>query len=273
MPDHSLSLLENALDSLTEALSKYEEGQNGEANAYKFAVLHMSHFFELILKHHIAQIHPLLIYCNPFSRTVDKSKTITLWDAVNFIENELPNKLEASFRSDLEWLKRLRNDIEHYRFSMDVSKVRATLGRLFRSLMDFIETHTEIDVESAIPAHVMATFTELSDEYKSDLRKAIDEATSIAEANEPDFRSGDDREVLFDCPECGNPTLVINSESETGFQCTLCDNRYSDELPVECESCGATTTIGEAVTWKNEMGMAETRCYYCSGRHHLDKDD
>jgi hypothetical protein len=59
---HELDLLDNALDSLAEALAKFEEGDDGEPKAYKFAVLHMAHFIELIFKHHVAEKHPLLIY-------------------------------------------------------------------------------------------------------------------------------------------------------------------------------------------------------------------
>src|SRR5687768_8020997 len=103
MTKHEFDLFDNAIDSLAEALSKYEEGTNGDPKAYKFAVLHMSHFVELIFKYHLAQKHPLLIYKDPFSRNVDKTRTITLWEAVNFIENESADTLTTGFRTDLEW--------------------------------------------------------------------------------------------------------------------------------------------------------------------------
>ena len=47
---HQLDLLENAIDSLNEALAKYEQANTGDIKAYKFCVLHLSHFLELILK-------------------------------------------------------------------------------------------------------------------------------------------------------------------------------------------------------------------------------
>jgi hypothetical protein len=40
MATHSLDLLENSIDSLVEALHKFQEGENGDEKAYKFAVLH-----------------------------------------------------------------------------------------------------------------------------------------------------------------------------------------------------------------------------------------
>ena len=45
-----LNLFENAIDSLNEALIKYNEGQEGNTRAFKFCILHLSQFFELILK-------------------------------------------------------------------------------------------------------------------------------------------------------------------------------------------------------------------------------
>lgn len=74
---HQLDLLDNALDSLAEALAKFEEGDAGELKAYKFAVLHMAHFIELVFKHHIAEKHPLLIYKEPFGQKLDRNKTIS----------------------------------------------------------------------------------------------------------------------------------------------------------------------------------------------------
>lgn len=274
MTTHQLDLLENALDSLAEALAKFEEGDGGEPKAYKFAVLHMAHFIELVFKHHIAQKHPLLIYKDPFVQKVDKNKTITLWEAVNFINNEVADSVSAEFRADLEWLKRLRNEIEHHKFTMDVPQVRTTMGRLFRSVIEFLEDYSEVEVEAHIPAHTMETFKLLSSEYELRRRDAIRKAEEIEEANPTDYSSGEDEApVRLDCPNCDNPTLVVNEDSETGYRCTFCGNEESDDLPATCDSCGVPTTLGELVFWENEMGQSEGRCYYCSGRHHADKDD
>ena len=157
MSVHELDLLDNALDSLAEALVKYKEGREDQnPKAYKFAVLHMSHFVELIFKYHLAEKHPLLIYTNPFAPKVDKNKTIGLWEAVNFINNEKSDALSQDFKTDLEWLKKLRNQIEHHKFVMDVDEVKTTIGRLFRSLMEFLEEYSDIDIASSIPKKTFA---------------------------------------------------------------------------------------------------------------------
>lgn len=192
MTTHQLELLDNALDSLAEALAKFEEGDGGELKAYKFAVLHMAHFIELIFKHHIAQKHPLLIYKEPFSQRLDKNKTITLWEAVNFINNEAADTVSPEFRADLEWLKRLRNDIEHHTFTMDVSAVRITIGRLFQSVLEFLEIYSDVEVESHIPERTMKTFKVLSDEYEFIRRDAIRQAQEVERANTQHHFSGEE---------------------------------------------------------------------------------
>lgn len=274
MSTHELDLLENALDSLSEALSKFEDGEDGEQKAYKFAVLHMAHFIELVFKHHIASKHPLLIYKDPFSKKLDLNKTIGLWECINFINNEDPETVSQELRRDLEWIKKLRNEIEHHKFTMDVPQVRSTIGRLFRSVMEFLDEHADLDIEENIPEHAKETFKMLSDEYEFSIRIAIKAADEVEEQNPIDYSSGPDADpVRLECPECGHFTLVLNEGSGTGYRCTFCENEESDELPGTCDICGAHTTQEELDYWPMDEGGVEARCYYCSGRHHMDKND
>ncbi len=271
---HELDLLDNALDSLAEALAKFEEGDAGEGKAYKFAVLHMAHFIELVFKYHIAQKHELLIYKEPFAQKLDKNKTISLWEAVNFINNEAAGTVSKGFRTDLEWIKTLRNQIEHHKFEMDVAEVRISLGRIFRSVLEFLENYRDLDIEPHIPQRTMETFKVLSDEYEFRRRDALREADKVEAENTRVYSSGDDEPMArFDCPDCGNYTLVLNGDSATGHRCTLCSNEESDELPASCDICGVKTTYGELDFWHIDDGDVEARCNYCSGRYHAGKDD
>jgi ribosomal protein S27E len=272
MTTHQLDLLENALDSLAEALVKFEEGDAGDAKAYKFSVLHMAQFIELIFKHHIAQKHPLLLYKDPFSPKLDRNKTIGMWEAVNFINNEATNTISKAFHADLNWLKGLRNNIEHHRFTMDVPLARTTIGRIFRSLLKFLEGYSDVEVEEHIPAHTMQTFKQLSDEYEFRRIDAIREADKIEEVNTPSNDEAD-HVVRLDCPDCDNPTLVINKDSDSGFRCTYCGNEESDEIPVSCDICGVITTQDDIDVWEVGNGESESRCSHCSGRYLMDKDD
>jgi hypothetical protein len=275
MATHELDLLDNAMDSLTEALAKFQAGEDGEAKAYKFAVLHMAHFIELVFKHHVAEKHPLLIYKDPFAKKLDKGKTIGLWDAVNFISNEAADSISAELRRDLEWVKELRNQIEHHKFTMHVPEVRITLGRLFRSVLEFLEKHSTIEVGAEIPETALDTFRQLADEYEFRRQEAMREANAIEERDVQDPSDPDVEPVRLDCPNCDNPTLVKNENSPTGYRCLFCENEESDEIPASCDICGAQSTMGELEGWPVEElgGKVEYRCYYCSGRHQYDKND
>ena len=173
MTRQKLDLLENAVDSLGEALTKYQEGESGNNKAYKFAILNLSHFIELIFKHYIADQHQLLIYKNPFADKLDKSKTIGFWEAINFTSHETGEIAKNSeFRKDLEWLKKIRNEIEHYKFDMNVDETRDVIGRLFRFLLEFLEFFSKIKVDDYVPKELTETFAELADEYTGKLRRA-----------------------------------------------------------------------------------------------------
>lgn len=279
MSTHQLNILENAIDSLAESLSKFEEGDSGEPNAYKFAVLHMAHFVELTFKYYVSQKHPLLVYQKPFDKKLNKDRTIGLWEAINFINNEAANAetertISDELRKDLEWLKRLRNEIEHHKFTMDVQQTRVTIGRLFRSVLEFLNEYTDVSIEDKIPSTLIEPFRVLSDEYEFQRRDAINRAEEI----EQEGRAGDpsdpgsipDRLV---CEECDSPTMIIDDSSPTGYKCLFCGNLEGDEIPVWCSACGAISTRGDVDFWETDDGESEVRCYYCSGRYHADKDD
>lgn len=273
MTIHSLDIFENAVDSLVEALHKFEEGENGDDKAYKFAVLHTAHFLELLLKHHVAAKHPLLIYSNPFSKKLDTNRTITLWDAVNFINNENEGTIDQELLADLEWLKKLRNEIEHHKFEMDVDNVRLTMGRIFQAVQEFLENHSEVELETHLPESVLKTFTTLADEYEFKRQTAIKAAEKYEEEHPGDYKDPDDKPTVLFCYECDSQTLIEDEDSNSGYKCNFCGNEESDEIPANCDICGVLTTMGELVYWDNEYGTNEARCYYCSGQHRMDKDD
>lgn len=58
-------LVENALDSLREAMNYYNEGdEEDNANQYKFSILLSAHCVELLLKEILRRNHPALLFEN-----------------------------------------------------------------------------------------------------------------------------------------------------------------------------------------------------------------
>lgn len=261
MSEIELDLLENAIDSLNEALDKYQQGKNGDEKSYKFCVQHLSHFLELILKFYVTQSHPLLIYKNPFAKIIhSESQTIGLHEAINFLKNE-GHDISEKFERDITWLKKLRNNIEHHKFSMDVKEVEDTIGRLMSAVVEFDEAHESIDLSSYISSDQYDLFHVLANTYEGRLRKA-EQAAEESGGN------------IYHCYECDHDTMISDEESDTGYKCAFCGNTESDDIEVDCGMCGNQWPLWQmkCLDWA-DTGNYKYYCPYCLHDPEYRKDD
>lgn len=231
---HKLDLLDNAIDSLNEALAKYEQGKAGDVKAYKFCVLHLSHFLELVLKHYVTLAHPLLIYKNPFAKKIDEDESLTIGiqEAIHFLNNE-GRDLPDGFLKDLDWMKKLRNRIEHHKFEMDIPEVEATIGRLMHAFVEFDQMNENLGLDGKVNMKHFNLFITLADNYDLNLKKALADVSALCHRNhdDPDFQVGD-------CSDCEHRTMVSSRESETGFKCLFCGSEDpGGDIEVRCGKC------------------------------------
>lgn len=248
MSKHELDLLENAVDSLNEALRKYQEGIAGNSGAFKFAILHFSHFIELLLKHYVTLSHPLLIYKNPFSKNIQKENTIGVWEAVQFLKNE-GHDIPDEFNKDLEWFKKLRNDIEHHKFSLDIDEVKSVLGRLMQAVNEFNDVVDSFTLKEHVESKLLETFENLADEYKARLAAAREKA-----AKESDLDFG------YNCWCCGNyGTVTCNGGV---YKCHFCGEETKE---LECCVCGGKMPEYDATLWNDDHPPHID--YICEGCH------
>lgn len=247
---HKLDLIDNAISSLREALLKYEDGSSENLSAYKFSVLHFSHFFELLFKHYVTLSHPLLIYKNPFSKKIERENTIGLWEAVQFLKNE-GKPISTDFNKDLEWIKKLRNDIEHFRYELDAIEVRNVLGRLIRATDEFNDEHDLIYIPSLLGGSHLQTYTELGDYYKAKLATARHEAIGASEDGEAHL-----------CGCCGESDVAAKIGKE--LHCKFCEEI---EPLYECFHCGEEYTADEVSVWNDDHPAdISYMCEYCYDR-------
>ena len=245
-----MDLLENSIDSLNEALRQYERAIGGEERAYKFAILNYSHFLELLFKHYVAQAHPLLIYKNPFARNVRKSQTIGLWEAVQFLRNE-GKEISQDFYDDMEWLKTLRNSIEHHTFALDVAEARRALGRLTQATVAFSDAHDGITLEDHIEPDRFVIFQNLADEFAADIANARLEATEQSQDGQ-----------VHDCALCYTENTAI--QTEHGFECKLCEGT---DAFTDCSVCGERILESEGSVWNDDHPPhIDYICYGCEDR-------
>ncbi|WP_210441135.1 hypothetical protein [Vibrio crassostreae] len=244
---HKLDLLENAIDSLREALEKYEDGEAKGLSSYKFAILHFSHFFELLFKHYVTQSHPLLIYKNPFSKKIEKENTIGLWEAVQFLKNE-GMEISKDFNDDLIWIKKLRNDIEHFKFELNAMEVRQALGRLIRATNEFNDEHGIIDVADYLGGVHLKTYNELGDEYEAKLANARILASEASDDDDGHY-----------CDSCGESYVAAKKGGE--LHCQFCEEVTS---LFECIHCHEDYREDEVRTWNDDHPPhIDYMCDYC----------
>lgn len=263
-----LDILENAHDSLNEALLKYKDGKNGDAKAYKFCIQHLSHFLEMIFKYYVTQSHPLLIYKNPFASTInEESQTIGIHEALNFLKNE-GFEISEKFEKDIKWFKKLRNNIEHHKFEMDVGEVEETIGRLMSAIVELDREYESIDLEKFISPERYDLFHRLANTYEGRLSVALEKVKEAEKEAYKGVRPKHYEHVNFDiyhCYECDHNTIIPDENSGSGFKCAFCGNEESDDIELTCDICGSNWPTGQmtCVDWTDE-GDYQNICPYCS---------
>jgi hypothetical protein len=136
-PDIRMTLGENSIDSLQESLTKVRDAE-ANAAAWKFAVVHIVHAIELMLKERLQREHRLLIFQN-----VDKpgtqarpGTTVSLETALTRLQNadvDLDDDDLRAIGKAIEW----RNRITHSEFSLYITEVRAVFALLFEFIHTF----------------------------------------------------------------------------------------------------------------------------------------
>lgn len=310
--DYKLDIQENAIDSFHEALSRFREGEEGVKNrAYKFAILHMAHFVELVLKLYVISIDENLVYSKCFNKVDKRAKenninhleayellkkegfnfealissnssphTINVDQALELAKCEVCQHtgnhfVDSEFIKDINWMKGLRNNISHFEFSLTTKDVRLCIGRLVRGIEDFIDMFSLFDLRAKINDAEAEIFDKLSDEFKQMLAEAEQD---VKDAKDQAFRVRP-KEMCFvdwcvyECPQCEHNTMIPNDDSSTGYKCTYCENEESDEIELTCDCCGVKFHQDDLETWEMDDGTSEMRCYYCTGQYAASKYD
>ena len=294
-----IDIKSNAIDSLNESFAKYELGENGELKAFKFSILHLSHCIELVLKMYLQTLDENLVFRNCFRKGTKKAKeeNVDLLAAFHLLEDEgfdfenlikghsnpsTVNVAEAlsvakcevctvtgghfvdqDFENDIDWMKSLRNSIEHFEFEFTAKDVRLCIGRLVRGLDIFTDVFSIFNLEEEIGKDKYHIFEVLADEYEHTLREA---KLEVQETKDAIFRGTRPKHQMFiewnvyTCESCGNDTMIPDSDSSTGYKCTFCDNEESEDIEVDCDICGCPWPNGEMTSWIDTYAYVCPRC-------------
>lgn len=220
-----LNLFDNACDSLSEAIRKYEASLGGDKTALKHAVLYLSHFVELFLKTYVAKQHPLLIFANPSGDiTKNDAKTITINDAIKILQN-CGIKIPRALGGDIDKLSKKRNQITHYKVSIDSGEFVKRISRLLADITIFDRINLGLNICDHINEDVWAIVSKNVDDEIRKLEAAENEAKKRWELAGVDS--------IETCPKCYHET-TYTSEDLGMIKCAFCD--YTSEA-AECTSC------------------------------------
>lgn len=295
----ALNIKSNALDSLNESLAKYEQGVNGTHSAFKFAILHLSHCAELLFKMYLQTHDPHLVFTrcyrevekrakkdkvslvtacevmleegvsfeekikgvhNPHTVTMDMALNVAKCEVCQITENLF---VDADFVDDVNWMKGLRNQIEHYQFSLSVVECRIAIGRIVRGLAEFADIFSLMDLEAEIGKDNFHVYQEFADEYEASLAEAKRKVEEAKAAAYRGVRPKEYDEVFWDvlhCPDCEQLTMIPDADSDSGFKCIFCENEESEEIEVDCDICGQAWPNGEMTAWEDTYDFVCPRC-------------
>jgi hypothetical protein len=159
--------------------------------------------------------------------------------------------IDKELYSDLEWLKKLRNNIEHFTFDMNVKEVRTVLGRLLRAADDFVGATGLPPLAPDIAGDCSETFEQLRDEYREHLANARADAKEGAGEGDPTY-----------CSYCGEQDVAYLSEDK--LVCAFCEEA---ETLNDCVVCGGTYRRSEVSVWNDEHeGGTDYACMSCEDR-------
>lgn len=271
----TLSMMENAIDSLEEGLSSYTKGVEN-IRMYKFSILNISHFLELALKACVQDFHVDLVFSDVLKEVKEKEKkekkdffqilsdeqsylstvkkkkhTITAKNAADILGDFYCTKnknyiFPKSEKEKVVSLINLRNEIMHYECLFEDRAVRLLIGSALRIVNELFDYFNFVSLEKAISAENRPLLEDLLDEYEHLTNEAKLDIQAKLDDYYKDIYNNDhivDREFLsLDCSSCGGiGTMVEDKESSTGIRCVFegCGNEDSSDTPVECDECGS----------------------------------
>jgi hypothetical protein len=250
---HELDLYQNSIDSLNESI-KYYKMSLADESKYKFCILLSFHFCELMFKHLVEHINPLLCFTKPFSDNIEKEKTVSWKQAIQILINN-GMSISQDEKKVFDRLADIRNEIMHYKFSYETSNIRNIIINSISCLRKLTREKTEIDFYDDVDGDTKSFLIEIEDENKKELHLAKSNAQEEA----------DDKNT-YDCFECGEKGTVVKRDDK--YYCYFCKE---EDYEVECSRCTELFRASELNFYgENDYG---DNLYFCdSCEEYSDRD-
>ena len=217
MSTFKLTLLDNAYHSIGRSL-KHARDASTDNKEWKFGILLLIQAMELIFKEALHREHPVLIY----EKIDQRNHTVSISSALRRLQEIVRVEFSQSDLSSIKTAIQWRNQLMHYECELNIIHAQKVYYKLFVFLREF---HKDIFKE------------ELADHIETNLWEEIIDieeflSSSIVVIEEKIKNKSIDKEWVWECRRCEQPTFIVQDEENI---CYLCG--YIDEVSA-CEDCG-----------------------------------
>lgn len=246
--EYELDLFQNSIDSLNESIKYYHDSIEDESK-YKFCIILLSHFMELLLKYLVEKQNPLLCFEKPYSEKIKNKKTITWGQAIQVLIN-CNVEITDQTRKHLQALTKIRNDILHYKFSYNTETIRNLVISIISDMRKLFTSVTSLDFYDNTKESTKELINKIQEEYTRELHLA--QSNAVENAN---------REEIVDCGLCGEEKTAVLVDGNY-YHCYFCDE---DDYLVLCDRCGSEVKESDSVHFgETEDGNEIIFCDYCN---------
>lgn len=254
-------LVENALHSLSEAISYYNEADEGDnEHLFKFSVILSNHCAELLLKEILRRNHPALVFEN-----IDKINDIDNDDDIQTVGYRLAlQRVKQLCHVNLEpyenylvELGKYRNKIQHYKCKIDGAFYKNLMSQAFSAIeylfLDILKLHFE-NYESILDPRDIAFLHEDTQAFKtrrSDILKEFQQGTAKRYKILYDIK----KELIIPCPICG--ATLLAKEGQDGIRCKMCGKEFTNYQEI-CDNDQSCLTSNHIL---RELGKRKGKLY------------
>ena len=238
--DVDLSLLDNAIDFILRAV---KSAMLDDQMEWKYAVLHLAAGIELLLKARLSEVHWSLTFAN-----VDKAtrgslqagdfRSVDVESSISRLRNIAEVQIDDKTLTDLEYIRNLRNRIQHFGFAMSIDQTRSVMARGLHFAKSFLEKELSSALTDKNKKLLDGIYVQLSD---------FDEFVDVRIGQiEPKLNS---TQVLIECAFCLQESLEVGSQIGHCHFCnsdlTFSDIRsFHSKITVgDCHECGGDSSL------------------------------
>lgn len=262
--EYEYGLVENALDSLREALAYYHEGDvKDNAAQYKFSILLSAHCAELLIKEILRRNHPALLY-EDIDRVKDiyndDNQTVGYKAAIQRVKKLCGVDLRQ-YETYLDELGVVRNKIQHFKYSINGAYHKDLKARTFSAIeflfRDILGLRFE-DYEEIIDS---ADIEFLHEDAAANKARKADIAKDFKEgrAAKFHFEYADGKFLEVSCPICGTECLSVDES----IKCKFCGAQFTDFTALHNEDNGCISSRNILREMGRRKHLFRSRVFEC----------